>query len=235
MACEHHYVKSDHEGYLLCAFCRSYRSLEPLEPELLYTESYWTHERGHSTLKEQAFNTDEFLVNGASKCQFVLDRIEVPSRGAALEIGCAPGRLLLMLKGLGRFEHVVGIEAHESYEQAIREIGCFGGPLIFGLFPDVEVEGRFDYICALDVWEHSWQPVEFIRKCHDLLNPGGQLFIMAPFAGPDLEERFFHPIEHVWIFSKGYVDGLLQECGFRDVKFDNWTNGHDTLSARRQA
>lgn len=235
MACEHHYVASNHDGYLLCAFCKSYRSLKAVPPETLYGPDYWTHEAGHSTLKEQAYNLDEFIVNGSSKCQFVLDRIEVEDRSAALEIGCAPGRMLLLLRGIGRFQDVVGIEACPLYVEDIREIGCFGGGLLIGLFPEVTygLDMTFTYICALDVWEHSWQPEEFVRECYRLLDPGGQLFMMMPLNSPDLEERFFAADEHVWIFSRGYTEGLLQEVGFEKIQFDHWTNGHDTVSARR--
>lgn len=236
MACEHHYVHSNHEGYLLCGFCRTYRSLQAVPVKDLYTADYWTHERGHSTLKEQAYNIDEFMVNGSSKAQFVIDRIEVEERGAALEIGCAPGRLLLLLKGIGRFRNVIGIEANRAYEKEIREIGCFGGDLLFGFFPEVTLPGwveRFDYICALDVFEHSWEPEAFLEECYRLMKPGGQLFLMLPLASKDLEERFFHPSEHVFIHSQPNLLVMLTEAGFGGFKVDRWTNGHDTVSARR--
>lgn len=229
--CEHHFIHSVREGYLKCGFCGSFMSIQAVRPENIYNEGYWTHEHGHSTLKEQAYNVDEYLVDGTSKCRFVLDRIE-SKRGAALEIGCAPGRLLLLLKGIGEFQEVVGVEACEDYVPHIREIGCFGGDILVGLFPDIQIDKTFDYICALDVLEHSWNPVCFVEECFRLLNPGGQLFLMLPLAG-ELEDRFFEPKEHVWIFSRGYLDGLLQGCGFSNIKFDRWTNGHDTVSARR--
>ena len=236
MACEHHYVHSNHEGYLLCGFCRTYRSLLAVPPEDLYTEDYWTHAEGHSTLKEQAYNVDEFIINGSSKAQYVLDRIEVENRGAALEIGCAPGRLLLLLKGIGGFRNVIGIEANRAYEKDIREIGCFGGDLLFGIFPDVTPQGwggRFDYITAIDVFEHSWDPEAFLEECARLLKPGGQLFLMLPLASKELEERFFEAKEHVFIHSRPNLLVMLTEAGFSGFKAGNWTNGHDSISARR--
>lgn len=236
MTCAHKFGKSGYYQYLRCEDCGTFKSTVAPPPETLYTADYWTHERGHSTLKEQAWNCGVHLESGKSKYQFVLDHIETEDRSAALEIGCAPGNLLLMLKGIGGFEKVVGIEADIAFEKEIREIGAFGGLLVFGFFPSVTIgcAGEdFSLIIALDVFEHSHEPEAFLSEAARLLKQGGQLFLMLPLVGPDLEERFYNPTEHVYLHSKGNLSLMLLGAGFGDFKFDRWCNGHDLISARK--
>src|SRR5687768_18617392 len=100
-------------------------------PETIYDAGYWSHERGHSTLAEQVWNCESYKEGGKSKYEYVLERIQVEDRSAALEIGCAPGKLLQLLRGIGRFQRVVGVETAREFERELREQGCFGGELVF--------------------------------------------------------------------------------------------------------
>lgn len=232
---EHIFRHSDKRGYAQCDFCKSYRSTQFVDPLELYTPDYWTHAQGHSTLDEQVWNCDIHKEGGKSKYEFVLDRIHT-ERGTALEIGCAPGRLLQLLKGIGRFQRVVGIEACPEYEDAIRRIGCFGGELLFGFFPfctDGLGPASVDLIIGLDVFEHAPEPEEFLQECRRLLKPDAQLMLMLPLLRDDLEERFFLPSEHIWIFSEACLRGMLAASGFGEVKLSRWANGHELINARK--
>lgn len=235
MTCAHAYVNSLHLDYVKCATCGSYRSTNSLPPELIYTGDYWTHEKGHSTITEQVYNVDEHREGGKTKNEFILERIEVKDREAALEIGCAPGKLLLLLRGIAGFDRVVGVEAAAAYEQEIREIGCFGGELVFGLYPacTAAVEGcSFNLIIALDLFEHIHEPEEFLTESARLLKQGGQLLLMLPLA-EECSDRFFTPSEHVWIFSRQCLYDMFWDAGFSITEFACWCKGHSTVSARK--
>src|SRR5687768_5874710 len=227
---------SEHLNYGVCEFCHSYKSMVAPAPETIYDAGYWTHARGHSTLSEQVYNCERHREGGKSKYEYVLERIQVEDRSAALEIGCAPGKLLQLLRGIARFENVTGIEACAEFGPDIRHGGCFGGPLLFGFFPSITKEldaESFSLILALDVYEHSHEPEAFLAESARLLKPNGQLLLMLPLASNDLEPRFFAPEEHVWIHSLGNMAAMLKVGGFGSMDVSRWTNGHDLLSARR--
>ncbi len=228
--CQHDFGWTIVPDYEQCSLCGTFRSLKP------QTQTDYWHE-GHSSIWEQAWNVDMHTENGVSKNRFVIERIEV-NRGIALEIGCAPGRLLYWLRHAASFCEVVGIEPDVDSHDAIRKIGGHDGLLFSGFFPDVYwLTGsvvRFDYIVALDVFEHSDRPEEFLAECCRLTKPGGQLFLMLPLAD-DLppDSRFFAAAEHVYLHSFHNMRIMLESAGFEDVKHDRWAAGHDTVSARK--
>jgi len=49
-----------------------------------------------------------------------------------------------------------------------------------GRFPEIEIEHKFDTIVASHVFEHSLEPDFFLKKCKELLNPKGSIFISIP-------------------------------------------------------
>lgn len=244
MTCTHLFRPSKHLHYEQCCYCLTYHSTIAPEPETIYTDDYWSASHDHSTLLDQIHNVDVHQENGVSKYQFALDRIElsVPTdgefRGSAIELGCAPGRFLQHLKGIGRFSRVVGVEACQAFEADIRQIGCFGGELVFGFFPEATKHleaGSFQYVVAMDLLEHSHEPMAFLLECARLLERRGQLFLILPMVDGENEpeERFFHPIEHCFIYSQIHASEMLREGGFEDVKYDAWTTGHESISARK--
>jgi SAM-dependent methyltransferase len=238
MACAHSFLWSEARGYRRCVLCGSYHAPGTPPPETVYGAGYWSHDQGRSTLQEQVHNVDSHLERGVSKCQFVLDRITVEDREAALEIGCAPGRLLLHLRGIGRFRRVVGVEADPGMEEEIRQIGCHGGELVFGLFPEATralEAGAFTLIVALDLFEHIHDPAAFLAECARLLRPGGQLLMMCPLVLADmpLPAHAFNPTEHVWLHSEAHLRELLGDAGFAGVTLDRWCPGHEFASAVR--
>ncbi len=121
--------------------------------------------------------------------------------------------------------------------EGIRKVGVFDGELLEGLFPEVTQSrdpGTFDYIAALDVFEHSWEPMEFLKECFRLLRPKGQLFLMMPFADKlPTNSAFFNAAEHVYLHSLVNMNRMVREVGFTGVHFDSWKLGHETMSGRK--
>lgn len=237
MACLHDYVGSLHESYLVCLRCGTYHSLAAQPPWEIYGHDYWSGT--HSTIRDQVYNVDEHLEGGFSKNAFMLAHITDKGRGMALEIGCAPGKLMQRLREDSGFRCVFGIDTDPAYCVDMVEIGGSGGPFLFGYFPEVAAilpDAMFDLVISCDVIEHSFTPEAFLRECYRLLKPGGQLLLMCPILmdGEAFDVRFLHPVEHVYLHSQNNLAALLQEAGFEGIGFDRWCLGHETVSARRR-
>lgn len=184
------------------------------------------------------YNLESHKENGRSKNDYIIEHLAVRT-GAALEIGCAPGSLLRRLF-LAGFERVVGIETSPEWAHVIRAIGEHDDNLLFGYFPEVtrfEPAASFSLVVASDVFEHVPMPTAFLAECARLLEPWGQLLLIAPIIidGQKPDARFFVGDEHVWLHSADNLAEMCWAAGFVDVELDRWCAGHESLSARRKA
>jgi SAM-dependent methyltransferase len=236
--CPHHWLPCPIPDYVLCHLCQSYKSLAPADPADLYRHNYWSHERGHSTLREQIHNVNTHAEGTWSKNEYVLNLVDVAEGDAsAIEVGCAPGILLGRLKREKGFAKVVGVEVDSDDEADIRDIAGTDVELRFGLFPASTRSLRpatFALFVALDVFEHSPEPEAFLAEAARLLKPGGQLIIMAPLVGSGhMPERMFAPAEHVFLHSLSNMAAMLGAAGFGRGGFSCWTEGHEVVQAWR--
>lgn len=95
--------------------------------------------------------------------------------------------------------------------------------LAVGNFEDLKIENKFDVIWASHVFEHFKDPIEAIRKCNDILNPGGVLFIAMPdpyfidFKNPYLWGHW-HLKEHHILWDMESFSDVLRENGFEIIE-----------------
>jgi SAM-dependent methyltransferase len=87
-------------------------------------------------------------------------------------------------------------------------------------FPD----GSADVVTCWAVIEHVRDPHQAVREIHRLLKPGGYLFLDTPLCD-DWSERFvqarshwFHPPEHLHVFSARGLRQVVERSGFRVVR-----------------
>jgi cyclopropane fatty-acyl-phospholipid synthase-like methyltransferase len=235
-ACAHDFVPSEHEQYEVCLSCGTYHSLAPADPMDCYTPDYWTNERGHSTLDEQAYNCDVLEIGGKTKNQSILDLIDADKRGAVLEIGCAPGSLLGRLKKDADFVMVDGVEVPWAWDKDIQRIAGCRVDLWHGVFPDVSArlcEGFYNLIVSCDTFEHSDRPEAFLEACERYLKLNGQLILMLPLAAVDTPDRMWLASEHVYLHSLGNLRAMLEDAGLKLERVGQWAPGHDVICARR--
>lgn len=234
MSCTHSFEPSEINDYEQCSRCGTYHSLTAPDPKAIYSKDYWNGTT-RSTLRDQDYNISSHIENRLTKKEFLFNQIWTQDRSSAIEIGCAPGTLLRMLRYEAGFENIVGVDIDRSCEEVIRDIGLHKGELRFGFFPAVLEKQKpesFSLVMAIDVLEHVMEPGLFLEACHRLLKPDGQLLLMLPLFTPQLPKRFFEPVEHVFIHSKEHMIELCKDAGF-EPKFNQWTIGHDTVSAIR--
>ncbi len=140
--------------------------------------------------------------------------------GRLLDVGCAEGTLLTLAREHGW--HVTGVEpnkhfirwAKKNYHLSILQGSVFNKKL---------KKNSFDVITLLDVIEHVSDPRRFLWRCHELLAPGGMLFISTPDIGSIIarlmRRRWFYILSiHVFYFTQQTLGRLLSQVSFQEVE-----------------
>lgn len=231
MSCIHKFARCEHSEYVQCIDCGTYKSMVALPPAELYTTDYWSGV--HSTPEAQIYNVDVHLERGVTKNNYLLSRIRCNKRNAALDIGCFPGIFLKRLSEY-QFNEVVGVDAIAIPRYLLDTHGIHSH-ILKGYFPGVGIrENYYDLVTAADVLEHSDEPEAFLEECFRVCGPNGQLLLMLPLVKNNrVEPRMLAPVEHVYLHDIGNIKLLLEETGFSNVDFSEWTAGHDVISARK--
>jgi SAM-dependent methyltransferase len=230
----HQWLPSEYEDYLRCEECQSLKHVNPSIPKETYTSNYWG--TGHvSTMADQVYNLNVHQENGVTKNQYVLDRLPQFSH-KLLEVGCAPGSTAHELLFNDRVGAMLGIEYDRSFVDDIRNIAGQPIPLIIGEFPKATYALKnesFATVLALDVFEHSFYPKEFLEESHRLLGRGGMIFLMLPLVKEDgrLEDNRFRCPEHTYLWSERAMREMLEEVGFSEPIFGAWCPGHNSVIA----
>ena len=225
---------SKYHDYEECVVCGSLFRRDKPDAEAIYGSGYWDRP-GHSTLEEQEYNITGFRNDaGETKADAVLKHCR--EGFSCLEIGCAPGALLPLLRE--RFTLVIGIEYDAAYADRLLAIAGENQQIIFGAFPEVTArfaDSEFDCIIALDLLEHVEDGAAFMAEVHRLLRPGGRAILMVPLLMEDgLDERFSLNEEHLAIYSERFIREWFPEAGFCDLTFDRWVVGHEVIVADKR-
>jgi len=151
----------------------------------------------------------------------------LPLAGGALDVGAGEGSFLAVLRDLG-FDDLVGIEpsrtAMDAGEPEIRAL------IREGVFRagDLEPE-RFRLVSFLQILEHLPDPLAAAREAHELLCPGGALFIvchdrLAPVNRLLGRRSPIYDIEHLQLFCPRSLRALLERAGFYEVEIRRFRN-----------
>lgn len=105
-------------------------------------------------------------------------RIEALGRkGRVLDVGCGRGRVLDFMRERGW--EVLGLEVSENAAVHARE--QLKLPLVIGDFLAIDFpKERFDAVIFWHSFEHVTNPAATLRKCKDILRPGGLLVLALP-------------------------------------------------------
>jgi len=157
---------------------------------------------------------------------YVLDKLPPHAPGAKLlDCGAATGFLLEVARERGYEPY--GLELSEFGAQEIaRKFGAdrvFCGELQNAAFPTAG-PGDFAAITMCDYIEHVRDPRQTLALARKLIAEGGTLAITTPDAGSPSRRVLgtgwtHYKIEHLFYFNKRNLERLLQEVGFRSVKF----------------
>lgn len=151
---------------------------------------------------------------------------ELSSRHGAIDIGTGDGVFLEELLALG-FDNVVGVEPSTApIEAAKPEIRPLIRHEMFAVDSLRDLNPAL--ITCFQTIEHVFDPLQMCRDAHELLAPGGALFLIGhnrkALSARVLKNKSpIYDIEHLQLFSARSMSGLLQRAGFQRVRvFRTW-------------
>jgi SAM-dependent methyltransferase len=136
-----------------------------------------------------------------------------------LEIGCATGRLLALLREAG-FSNVQGLDPSPGCAQAawdLYKVPVFAGSLFRIPAPPTP----YDLVISVGVLEHVEDLSKALNCIRAVLSSKGLVYAEVPdgsrYAGrPDAPYQEFS-IEHINFFSTVSLSNLFRRCGFRPI------------------
>ncbi|MDP3786442.1 MAG: class I SAM-dependent methyltransferase [Candidatus Omnitrophota bacterium] len=148
----------------------------------------------------------------------------LPAGTEVLDIGCGDGSFLNLAK---RRFNCTGIEISEYLGSLARRQA--GIRIIIGDFFTADLApGKFDGITLISLLEHLDHPEAAVKKCFDLLKPGGILLIKTVNYGcvnrSIRKENWtgFRVPDHVVYFNPSNLKRLLERTGFSRIKISAW-------------
>ena len=142
-----------------------------------------------------------------------------PSDWQILEIGCASGQLLDVLRGRG-FSRVRGVDPSPACSRIARE--CYGIPVEVGTFSSLQTsESEADLVVLIGVLEHVCDLTLAMLVLRQLVPVGRRVFVTVPDAsrypsGVDAPYQEFS-VEHINYFGPASLENLMQLHGFEPV------------------
>ena len=199
-----------HHRLLLCSDC-----------DLLYANPVPSLEAIAGAYDDAAFDSGEEAHLAAATYAQVTQRISVPDKVGALDIGTGDGAFLEELIALG-FSNVCGVEPSAAPIAAAREDIR---PLIsHALFkPEDFPFARFSLITCFQTIEHLYEPLKICADARPLLKSGGVFLIIchnrSSFGNRILGRKSpIFDIEHLQLFDKKSVRRLFVEAGYQDIQ-----------------
>ncbi len=137
-----------------------------------------------------------------------------------LEIGCASGQLLGVLREKG-FSNLLGCDPSPGCVKAAHDI--YAIPAVVGTVTTVPVpEAPYDFLILVGVMEHIRDLDLAVGHLHALLRPGGRIYLEVPDAScyvGRLDAPFQEfSVEHINFFSARSLTNLMLAHGFRALK-----------------
>ena len=129
-----------------------------------------------------------------------------------LDVGCGNGTLLRALRAYWPDAELLGCDpSADSVAQ-----GSGDGLRIWtGTASDLPHDLNADLVIAVNVIEHTIDPMAFLTALHGALHSDGRMVIVCPDGGrPGLDLLF---VDHVFSFARDHLAALLPPAGFQCV------------------
>ena len=139
--------------------------------------------------------------------------LKIKNKSKILEIGSNHGFLLKQFKKLNKCK-VIGADASDYMSKISRKNKIFTLNLIFNsknAKKILEKFGKFDLIVANNVFNHSDNPLDFIRGIENLLEENGSFIFELPYWLDTIKSKKFDQIyhEHVTYFNFRMIKEMI--------------------------
>lgn len=182
-----------------------------LDKRMVYTCGYWK-------------NADNLDAAQEAKLDLVCRKLNLQPGQQVLDIGCGWGSFAKFAAEKYGVS-VVGVTVSEEQTKLGREL-CKGLPVEFRLQDYRDIEGTFDHIVSLGMFEHVGYKnyKEYMRVAHAHLKDGG-LFLLHSIGG-NYSKRSVSPWIDKYIFPNGMVPSIAQVGKAIEKKFvmEDWHN-----------
>lgn len=191
---------------------------QPSDSELIniYNVRYFKNQ-GLSNIGYEDYQKDKEIILKTFNRRFKTIEKIIPKPGRVLDLGCATGFFLEILKNKGW--DVYGIDISEFAVKAARE--KFRGKILNNVIENSNFpENYFNLITMWDYLEHVTNPKRAIAICKKILKPKGFLILTTPDLSSLIAkmtgERWmgYKDKEHLFYFSKQALKDLLLQQGF---------------------
>ena len=201
-------------------------ALETLERNI--TSNIGSVQEAYDKLWETKLNDPQWLKNdGKGRVEFCADFLKASNKinnnTKLLDIGCGRGTLKyflntdVVLYGVDISKKAI-LEAQKIYAKAdVVDLNSEKLPY---------EENAIDIVTALDVIEHVFDPLFFLREIHRVLKPGGQLVLSTPNI---LQERLLKSLVHSKRFPKTSGDSFPYDGGH--IHFFTYQDVFDLMKA----
>jgi SAM-dependent methyltransferase len=150
--------------------------------------------------------------------------VSLRAKGKILDIGCAIGGFLYVMRKKGWQAYGVEISTRNSkYAREKFGLNVFTGELLEADYP----KGYFDVVTLWHVLEHFPNPTQSLHEIHRILKDDGELIICVPnirsVEAKLFGKRWYHwdiP-RHLYHFDYSTLKGLLEKTHFKIVKIDH--------------
>jgi len=137
-----------------------------------------------------------------------------------LEIGCPSGKIALSNKGFNNWYIV---------DPNVKKIDHKDVYPIYTFFDDkFKIDKQIDFIIHSHLFEHIYNPQEFLKNCYNILNDNGKM----TFAVPNMEYILEHNVapfagvmfEHNIFYSKKTIVDMLEKLNFEILNIFDFEN-----------
>ena len=151
----------------------------------------------------------------------LLSELDIPEPRSIVDVGAGYGIFLEEIRKYGFFDQIIAIEPNKDLAQCCRQksIKVFEKPV-----EDIEEnELKASVVCSFEVFEHLFDPDNFILSMKKLLKPGGILiFTTLTISGFDLlmlgeHSKSISPPHHLNFLSVEGIAALIKRCGLTEI------------------
>jgi SAM-dependent methyltransferase len=200
-----------------CGIHYLYPRLSEEAMQLVYQDPSY-YEGGESGYADTSYFDQEAALRATFKCLLRNLQKRGMTGGDLLEVGCGHGYLLDEARPY--FSRRVGTEFSPQAAARARERGA---DVFVGGIEQLPDNAIFDCALAIQVIEHVYDPVQFMRQLVTHIKPGGYVVVATPDIGGTLRKLMgrswpsFKVPEHVVYFDFDSLQRLMTGAGLVNV------------------